>query len=234
MPFCIEGFICCAYFMNEWHSKIIKKILGARAWHVLFSSWNALLDSVRQITFSVRVSAFFFPEKQNRTNTITIWKGFYILIRKAAKEDIAPVMSLWLETNLRAHGFISGNYWTENFAAVEKKLPEAVLFVYEDSRQIQGVIGLTGNYIAGLFVREGFQSRGIGKSLLDHAKKQHCHLTLHVYQRNSRAVRFYLREGFAVTKELTDGGTGEAEYLMEWDLSSQKGSSQAKNEKNNQ
>lgn len=37
-----------------------------------------------------------------------------------------------------------------------------------------------------------------------------------VYQKNARAVKFYLREGFVVQREGRDENTGEAEYEMVW------------------
>ena len=41
-------------------------------------------------------------------------------------------------------------------------------------------------------------------------------LSLHVYLKNERAVRFYKKEGFHIAGEQTDIETGEQEYLMEW------------------
>lgn len=60
------------------------------------------------------------------------------------------------------------------------------------------------------------KSKGIGKSLLDSIKHNHSHLTLHVYKKNAGAIRFYLKEGFEITKERIDENTGEAELEMSW------------------
>ena len=60
------------------------------------------------------------------------------------------------------------------------------------------------------------RSAGIGAALLDFAKKNRSALTLRVYQKNERAVRFYLRNGFRIRQEGLDEGTGEKEYEMEW------------------
>ena len=65
-------------------------------------------------------------------------------------------------------------------------------------------------------MRKGAQSRGIGKELLDFVKEKKAGLALHVYQKNEKAVRFYLREGFRIQREMTDEDTKEEEYLMEW------------------
>ena len=82
-------------------------------------------------------------------------------------------MQIWLETNIKAHSFIPKDYWTDNYAVVKDLLPQAEIYVYEDddSNQIDGFIGLTDNYIEGIFIREALQSRGIGKQLLNYVKK---------------------------------------------------------------
>ena len=69
----------------------------------------------------------------------------------------------------------------------------------------------------GLFVKETVQSNGIGKRLLDHAKRGKTELHLGVYQKNVRAVRFYLRENFLIQAEEIDEDTGEKEYIMRWE-----------------
>ena len=50
------------------------------------------------------------------------------------------------------------------------------------------------------------RSRGIGHALLDFLKKRHRFLLLHVYEKNSRAVAFYRREGFECRDRHVEGG----------------------------
>ncbi len=138
------------------------------------------------------------------------------MIRKFRMDDLDTVMKIWLETNIAAHDFISGNYWQGNYELVKKILPEAAIFVFEKDDVILGFIGLTENYIAGIFIDAKSQSQGIGKALLDYVKKSHSPLSLQVYKKNSCAVRFYLREDFVVLNEQTDENTGEAEFVMNW------------------
>ena len=63
--------------------------------------------------------------------------------------------------------------------------------------EILGFLGLEGDYIAGIFVRHGAQSRGVGKKLLDRAKEGRGRLSLRVYEKNTRAAAFYRRGGFS-------------------------------------
>ncbi|MBP1925631.1 GNAT superfamily N-acetyltransferase [Sedimentibacter acidaminivorans] len=138
------------------------------------------------------------------------------MIRKFNIDELETVMKIWLETNIVAHVFISEDYWQGNYEQVKMMLPDATVFVYEENNLILGFIGLTENYIAGIFIDTNSQSKGIGKVLLDYVKKCHSELLLQVYKKNSRAVRFYLREGFVVSNEQIDKNTGEAELVMNW------------------
>lgn len=138
------------------------------------------------------------------------------MIRKFVKDDIDRIMHIWLNTNLSAHCFVSEKYWKDNYEQVKTMLPESELYVYENNGEISGFIGLTDSYIAGIFVRDGEQSKGIGKQLLDYVKRLKEQLSLNVYRENCRAVKFYQREGFGVSSESIDESTGHAEYLMLW------------------
>lgn len=126
-------------------------------------------------------------------------------------------MQIWLEANIQAHSFIPKEYWTENYAMVKDMLPQAEIYVHEDDvNQIDGFIGLTDHYIAGVFVKESAQSKGIGKQLLDYAKEIKSDMYLNVYQKNARAVLFYQREQFIVQSEGIDESTNEKEFTMAW------------------
>lgn len=57
---------------------------------------------------------------------------------------------------------------------------------------------------------------GIGKQLLDFVKDRKEELSLSVYQKNIRAVKFYKRENFEIRCENKDEDTCEKEYLMVW------------------
>ncbi len=138
------------------------------------------------------------------------------MVRRMETADLNAVAAIWLDTNLKAHAFIPSQYWKRNYEAVKGMLENAEVYVWEDGKGIQGFVGLDRDYIAGIFVRDGEQSRGIGRELLDFAKGLRSVLSLNVYQKNSRAVRFYRGEGFEIRSESVDGNTGEPEYLMEW------------------
>ena len=141
------------------------------------------------------------------------------MIRKLQKVDINRVADIWLKTNLKAHFFIPEQYWISNYEFVKEMLPQAEVYVYEDDKMIQGFIGVSDEYIEGIFVSDEMQSCGIGKMLLDYIKDKKDRLQLKVYQKNVRAMSFYQREGFTIQSEGMDEFTGEKEYVMNWESS---------------
>ncbi len=139
------------------------------------------------------------------------------MIRKLRENDLAAVIEIWLDSNIKAHYFIPKEYWISNYPAVKEMLPQAEVYVYEeeDTQQIIGFIGLTENYIAGIFVQENAQSRGIGKRLLNYVKEIKTNLSLSVYQKNMRAISFYQREQFIIQSKNIDDNN-EKEFIMSW------------------
>ena len=137
------------------------------------------------------------------------------MIREFEETDLNSIMRLWLETNISAHDFIDENYWRRNYAQVRQMILKATIYIYEEN-SIKGFTGLSGNYIAGIFVESNSQSKEIGKALLDHIKERNKELFLHVYKKNKRAIKFYLREGFVIDNEQNDKNTNEIELVMKW------------------
>lgn len=140
------------------------------------------------------------------------------MIRAFKEADLTPVMEIWLDTNMKAHRFIQKEYWINHYTAVKTMLPQAEVYVYEEeeTHKIAGFIGLIDNYIAGIFIKEAAQSKGIGKQLLSYVKEMKPALSLSVYQKNIRAVSFYLREQFTIQSENMDDSTDEKEFIMNW------------------
>ena len=138
------------------------------------------------------------------------------MIRELRKVDINKVAEIWLDTNIKTHYFISAQYWKSNFELVKELLLQATVYVYEDKQEIQGFIGLSNEYIEGIFVSAEMQSQGIGKILLNYVKGKRNKLILNVYQKNTRAISFYQREGFEIQYSGLDEATGEKDYVIAW------------------
>ena len=122
-----------------------------------------------------------------------------------------------MDTNIKARNFIPAEYWKSNFEFVKEALPQAEVYVYEDDGGIHGFLGLHDEYVEGIFVSDKMQSQGIGKALLNYAKDKRNKLILNVYQKNTRTVSFYQREGFEIQHSGLDEATGEKDYEMAWE-----------------
>lgn len=139
------------------------------------------------------------------------------MIREFQTADTGQVMGLWLAGNEDAHPFIPKEYWRSHFSEVQEQLLQAEVYVYAADNEIRGFIGMTGRYIAGIFVSKSYRSCGIGKRLLTYVKQKYDAISLGVYQKNTQAAAFYLREGFSIVSEAVDEATGETEYTMLWE-----------------
>lgn len=138
-------------------------------------------------------------------------------IRAFETKDLEEVMEIWLICNLQAHDFISKKYWQNNFGEVQRVLQLATVYVWEENGKILGFIGALEGFVAGLFVAESAQGKGIGTALLNKMKETFDSLSLGVYEKNVKAVRFYMKEGFKVQSERTEESTGEKEFLLAWE-----------------
>ena len=45
---------------------------------------------------------------------------------------------------------------------MKDQLPQADIYVYESDNNVQGFVGMIGDYLAGIFVDKKFRSMGIG------------------------------------------------------------------------
>lgn len=135
------------------------------------------------------------------------------MIRIFEFRDLDKIMEIWLDGNISAHPFIDEAYWRQNFDMVKSVLPNAELYVYEEDDKILGFIGMDAEYIAGIFVAQGHRGQGIGRQLIAKVKRKK-RLSLHVYEKNTGAVAFYLAEGFHIESSMTEKETGEMEHLM--------------------
>lgn len=138
------------------------------------------------------------------------------MIRKFEKNDINPVMQIWKNENIKAHKFISKEYWKNNYYYVKEILPNAEIYVYVLKENIVGFIGINENYIEEIFIDTNNQCKGIGTSLLNKVKENRDNLTLSVYKKNINAINFYKKNDFIITSENIDKDTAEIEYTMTW------------------
>lgn len=143
------------------------------------------------------------------------------MIRKLNEADIDKVMDIWMKSTIKAHDFISKEYWQNNYNTVkEVYIPMSETFVYKDVQGIKGFISVINNeFIGALFVDIDFQGNGIGKQLLDYAVSKYGKLQLAVYKENKKSVEFYINRGFKIIEEQINDDSKHVEYIMEKSLS---------------
>ena len=138
------------------------------------------------------------------------------MIRKLLNGDIDRVADIWLKTNLKAHYFISNQYWKSNYELVKEMMSQSEVYVYEDDKMIQGFVGLNAEYIEGIFVSDEMQSCGIGKLLLDYVKDKKVNLRLNVYRKNAGAISFTKEKGSLFNVKAWMKLLVKKEYTMLW------------------
>ncbi len=138
------------------------------------------------------------------------------MIEKFQPSDLNSVMQIWLEDNLEVHSFVAKDYFLSHVDEVKAAMLKANIYVLKQDGVIKAFIGLEDHNIAGLFVDKKYQDQGLGKQLLDFVKLRHQNLTLNVFNKNKRALKFYLREGFVLIKEDLDEETEELDLTLSW------------------
>lgn len=139
------------------------------------------------------------------------------MIRPYHPTDSDAVLDLWLKASILAHDFVPESFWREQLPAMrELYLPLAETLVLEEKGQVLGFASLHEQRLAALFVSPDAQGRGLGRQLLDEAKRWRDSLELGVYSANTRAVAFYRAGGFVTLNETRDPHTGQPELTMRW------------------
>ncbi|SFK61237.1 putative acetyltransferase [Halobacillus dabanensis] len=139
-------------------------------------------------------------------------------IRRSKETELNRLVDIWYEGSIIAHDFIENDYWeSQRNEMREKYLPMAETYVISDEKEVVGFISMVDNYLAALFIHVNHQGEGYGQRLLNYIKKQKNIIQLKVYEKNSQAVNFYLKNGFAIKEKLLDERTTEGELLMRWE-----------------
>ncbi len=139
------------------------------------------------------------------------------IVRRFENTDMERVLDIWLEASLKAHHFVSADFWrgqVENMRNIY--LPASELYVIESQGQIAGFYALHGNVLAAIFVSTVQQGKGLGATMIDDAKSHREELLLNVYKQNTAAYGFYQSQGFLAIGEEIDEHNGEPSHLMRW------------------
>ncbi|AET69044.1 acetyltransferase [Desulfosporosinus orientis DSM 765] len=141
-----------------------------------------------------------------------------MLIRKFQVSDTEELVDIWYKASVIAHSFISAEMWEAHRDEVRNKyLPQSETWVAEEHGSLCGFIAKQGNYIGGLFIAPAQQGRGIGTTLMNQVKKDEETLQVGVYEKNLKAQKFYLKNGFTYSDTEIQEVTGEVVINMVWE-----------------
>lgn len=137
-------------------------------------------------------------------------------IRGYRNEDLKKIEEIWLKGNKEAHAFVSEEFFFGHLPMLRELMPKVTVLVSEEEDTVTGFLGMEDGFILGLFVDPVKQGQGIGRKLLQEAKRKTDVLTLKAFVKNERAVAFYIREGFTAAGTELDETTGEEEVTFVW------------------
>ena len=130
------------------------------------------------------------------------------MIRKVLNGDIDRVADKWLKTNLKAHYFISNQYWKSNYELVKEMMSQYEVYVFEADKMIQGFVGLNDKYMKEMDPED--------EQVQLQVRKLQDYITDHFYTCSDKILcglgRMYAGGG-ELTENIDDvGGVGTAEF----------------------
>jgi putative acetyltransferase len=132
-----------------------------------------------------------------------------IEIRPSTPADVPRLFEIWRGAVLATHHFLS----SADFAEIERLvrddyLPAAEFMVAAEDGRALGFMGLTGGHVDALFVDPAAHGRGVGRALIEAARRERGRLTVDVNAQNASGAGFYQRMGFRQTgrSETDDAG----------------------------
>lgn len=142
-------------------------------------------------------------------------------IRQGTEKDVSRIAEIFVYNNrvnflpiFRDEGYSFGELQVlpvaETYLHDEEKMKN--VFLYDDGI-VKGFIEIMGKEIKKLYVDTFFQENGIGAALIKYAITEKQVSFLWALEKNVRAIKFYKRHGFHLTKErIFEKGTEE--YLV--------------------
>jgi putative acetyltransferase len=141
-------------------------------------------------------------------------------LRPYRSEDEDAAIALWLATWQQAYPSIDFaarvSWWRERWR--NELVPKAAIMVAEQEGALVGFVTIdTSGYLDQLVVAPGHWGSELGTALVDEAKRRSPdRITLLVNTDNTRAIRFYERNGFAHAGEDVNPTSGRPVLRMEW------------------
>ncbi|WP_317847952.1 acetyltransferase [Pseudomonas sp. HTZ2] len=143
-----------------------------------------------------------------------------MIIRQATNADHPYLLNIWLRSVRVTHHFLKESDIEELLPQLRDiYLPAVELWVAVDAEDCPlGFVGLNENHVEMLFIEPGLRGKGIGRTLLDHARRSRSQMSVDVNEQNPDAVGFYLHYGFIQTGRSPLDGEGRPFPLLHLSL----------------
>jgi len=132
------------------------------------------------------------------------------VIRTYDPNDQPELLEVWLRASRLAHPFLDDAFLEqEHRDIVNRWLPIAETWVFEEAGHVAGFIALIGHEVGAIFVDPARHGRGIGRRLMDHARRLRGELEVEVFEANAIGRSFYDAYGFEPVGRSVHGPTGQ-------------------------
>ncbi|WP_025144413.1 GNAT family N-acetyltransferase [Pedobacter jeongneungensis] len=141
------------------------------------------------------------------------------IIEPAGKKYYEQLIAVW-ESSVRAtHHFLSeSDIMTYRSLILTEYFDQVQLYCIKVEQEITGFIGINGESIQMLFIHADARGEGLGKTLIDFAKKEHGANTVDVNEQNDQAVGFYEKLGFVTIERSELDAAGKPFPILSMEL----------------
>jgi putative acetyltransferase len=150
-----------------------------------------------------------------------------VTIREAVPEDRETLLAIWLRSVRATHTFLSEDD-IQSLLPIVRDVALVALEVWvvcvdggDDASAgeagestIAGFLGMDGAEMEALFLDPAYRRRGLGRRMVEHARRLKGPLTVDVNEQNPGAVRFYEACGFEVIGRSKVDGDGRPFPLL--------------------
>jgi putative acetyltransferase len=139
-------------------------------------------------------------------------------ITRANKNDYPELVQVW-EASVRAtHDFVLEDHIVSFRTLVPQYFDAVDLYVIRDENKILGFLGTGEQEVQMLFLHPDSRRKGLGKTFMQFAIKEHKVTKVEVNEQNTQAVGFYQHMGFKVVGRSELDYTGKPYPLLYMEL----------------
>ena len=152
------------------------------------------------------------PWNEPTRGSLALWLHTSDLpIRRFQAHQLLECLKVWRAATQKAHDFLPAEVRRAQFRQLRRRqIAEAETWVWLEATEVLGFISLPEpGFVGGLFVHPSAQQRGVGRALIEHARRRHKQLLVDVYQKNGSARAFYRSLGFRALSESQSDGDGQ-------------------------